>query len=96
MTTSLQVWDEHYNCVEVLKGHEGPIWDVSIFPGTGTYLSASGDKTIRFWEGGKGVRVFRGHADAVRSVAVMPDSTFLSCSNDGMGNITYILLCFKF
>ena len=39
--------------IEVLKGHEAPVWDVAVYPGRGTYLSASGDKTIRLWKDGK-------------------------------------------
>ena len=37
----------------MLKGHGAPIWDVAIYPGHGTYLSASGDKTIRLWKDGE-------------------------------------------
>ena len=46
-----QVW-ENFEVKEVLKGHGAPIWDVAIYPGHGTYLSASGDKTIRLWKDG--------------------------------------------
>ena len=39
----------------MLKGHSAPVWDVAIYPGVGTYLSASGDKSIRLWREGESV-----------------------------------------
>jgi phospholipase A-2-activating protein len=51
------------------------------------YLSllsiASADKTIRLWQNGKETKVFNGHTDVVRGLALVPGVGFASCSNDG-------------
>lgn len=80
--STVRVWEE-MELKEVLKGHSAPVWDVAIYPGAGIYLSASGDKTIRLWRDGKQETVYKGHLDAVRKLSVLPDKTFMSCSNDG-------------
>eukprot|EP00116_Pleurobrachia_bachei_P002204 sb/3462466/ len=77
------VW-EGFREKEVLKGHSAPVWDVAIFPGQGTFLSASGDKSIILWNNGKKERVFKGHSSAVRKLVVLPEpQSFVSVGNDG-------------
>ncbi|KAI8869965.1 PFU-domain-containing protein [Ramicandelaber brevisporus] len=47
------------------------------------YLAtASADKTIRLWRGGKCERILTGHTDVVRSLTRVPGVGFASCSND--------------
>ena len=45
-------------------------------------LTGSADKSIRLWNGSQTVRVFTGHTDCVRALAVVDGSKFLSGSND--------------
>lgn len=49
-----RVW-KNGQCIQELKGHEGPIWAIALLPGqsTTTILTASADKTIRMWRDGK-------------------------------------------
>lgn len=49
-----RIW-KNGQCIQELKGHEGPIWAIALLPGqpTTTILTASADKTIRMWRDGK-------------------------------------------
>ncbi|KAK4310022.1 hypothetical protein Pmani_018377 [Petrolisthes manimaculis] len=78
-----RVWSG-WQCIHELKGHEGPLWAITILPGhsTTTILTASADKTIRMWRGDKECHKFNGHKDCVRGLAVLSTDRFLSCSND--------------
>ena len=44
--------------------------------------SASADKLIRLWKAGVSTHTLSGHTDAVRSLAVISSSEFLSAGND--------------
>ena len=71
-------------CVHTLVGHEAAVWSVlPLQDGTGLVLTASADRTIKLWSGGECVKTFSGHADVVRTLALVPGVGFLSGSNDG-------------
>ncbi|GME83944.1 unnamed protein product [Ambrosiozyma monospora] len=69
--------------LHVLKGHENSVWGVKILDAEKhIYLTCSADKTIRKWVEGKEVKKIIAHEDAIRDLAVLPNGTFASCSND--------------
>ena len=59
------------------------MWDV-LGLANGTIVSASADKTIRLWKGGRCEKTIQAHEDAVRALAVLPNFGFVSVGNDGM------------
>ncbi|CAI5440958.1 unnamed protein product [Caenorhabditis angaria] len=71
-----------------LVGHSLSVWALASFPEREDYyLTASADKTIRFWKRDETVDIFKGHDDVVRALAVLSNTHFLSAGNDG--NIIY-------
>ncbi|CAD6198184.1 unnamed protein product [Caenorhabditis auriculariae] len=68
----------------LLDGHTMSIWALATFPDHPQhYLSASADKTIRLWQNDVIKKVFIGHTDVVRALAVISNGRFISASNDG-------------
>jgi small GTP-binding protein len=70
----------------VLKGHEMPVWGVTVTPGGKRAVSASADGTLKVWDlsSGKNTATFKGHKGRVNSVAVTPDGKrAVSASADG-------------
>ena len=53
---------------------------VEVDDAAGHVLTASGDRSVKLWEGASCVRTYQGHQDAVRSLALMPQVGFLSVS----------------
>lgn len=86
---SARVW-KNWECVQELKGHDGPLWSVVGLPKAGgdadqnpvSVLTASADKLIKLWVEGKECKTFSGHKDCVRGLAVLNNERFFSCSND--------------
>ncbi|KAL7641525.1 UNVERIFIED_CONTAM: hypothetical protein RMT77_007396 [Armadillidium vulgare] len=83
---TIRLWKD-WNCVNVLKGHTGPIWSLGIFEVTekaedSVILSASADKTLKCWKKGKDTATYSGHTDCVRGLSIIDEERFLSCSND--------------
>lgn len=66
-------------------GHNGPVLAVAcVEPGV-SFLSGSADGTARLWfllEGGGCLRIYAGHEDAVTTVAIVDQVTFLTGSKD--------------
>merc|ERR1719460_69224 len=58
------------------------VWAVAILPEVGVMVTASADKTIKLWKAGKCTNTLKGHTDAVRALAVVDKTQFLSASND--------------
>jgi phospholipase A-2-activating protein len=75
-----RVWKDGV-CIYTLTGHEAAVWGVAQGHEDNSYITASADKTIRIWNGGKHTRTIRGHTDVVRSLLALPFG-FASCSND--------------
>ena len=50
----------------------------------GDIVSGSADKTIKIWNGGRCIKTFQAHEDAVRGLAILPGIGFVSVGNDGM------------
>jgi phospholipase A-2-activating protein len=49
---------------------------------------ASADKTVKLWRNGECIKTLTQHKDIVRSLALVPNIGFLSCSNDGYIHFT--------
>jgi WD40 repeat protein len=67
-------------------GHSGPVSDFAWSPNGDRIVSASGDCTLRIWDGhdGRELRVLRGHEGPVRRCDYSPDGTqIVSASSDG-------------
>lgn len=79
-SSTARVW-KNWECAYVLKGHERAVWGVLALPND-EYLTASADKTIRYWQGDKQIRVFQKHTDVVRALCEIPGLGFASCGND--------------
>lgn len=79
-----RVWDLQTMLARyILRGHTASVWDVKIVDAENhVYLTASADGTIRKWNGGQEVLVYKGHLDVVRKLLLLPDGNFASCSND--------------
>ena len=45
-------------------------------------VTASADKSIKLWKAGSCIKTLSGHTDAVRSIAVLSGTEFLSAGND--------------
>jgi phospholipase A-2-activating protein len=67
--------------VYTLKGHENSVWAVLALPND-EYLTASADKTIRYWRGDKQISVITKHTEVVRGLCEIPNLGFASCGND--------------
>mmetsp|Transcript_16702 Transcript_16702/g.36120 ORF Transcript_16702/g.36120 Transcript_16702/m.36120 type:complete len:835 (+) Transcript_16702:62-2566(+) len=79
---SVILWDPVTAAVlQKLEGHMYQVSAVGLLPG-GEVVSASLDKTLRVWRGGKCVAVLEGHEAAVLSLAVTPSGDILSGSGD--------------
>ncbi|KAJ3022552.1 hypothetical protein HKX48_005870 [Thoreauomyces humboldtii] len=76
-----KVWRD-WECVSTVK-HTHSVWAVLGLT-DGSYLTGSADKSIKRWMGDKLLTTFSGHTDAVRGLAAFSDSSFVSCSNDGV------------
>ncbi|PWN36043.1 WD40 repeat-like protein [Meira miltonrushii] len=85
-----------WKALHFLKGHERSVLEaqvVSAEPGNERYLTVSADLKIRYWHADKVVKTFTGHADVIRSIALLPldaskldsntTTSFATCSNDG-------------
>ncbi|XP_065832273.1 phospholipase A-2-activating protein-like [Oscarella lobularis] len=68
--------------VLTLAGHTHAVWAVAVVPKDGLKLTGSADKTIRLWKVEHCERIFTGHDDCVRGLAVVSATEFLSCSTD--------------
>ena len=67
---SIRVWQDG-QCLETLKGHEGPVQCLLLMP-NGDFLSGSNDTTIKLWSKQKCIHTFPGHTDTVRQVTCDP------------------------
>ncbi len=67
------------NGVQVFTGHRRGVTAVTMTPDRRIVISASDDRTIRFWKRatGKCLRVLKGHKHRVTAVLVTPDGRFL-------------------
>lgn len=83
---SVRVW-QGGRLQYTLEGHEAAVWAVATLPSAVSseplrLLSAGADRRIVSWSGQQQLRVFRGHSDCVRGLAVLSAEEFVSCSND--------------
>ncbi|CAG8440292.1 2076_t:CDS:10 [Acaulospora morrowiae] len=84
---TIKVWDlqNDYKCVKTLYGHDHSVSSVEFLPSGDVIISASRDKTIKFWELASGycIRTFTGHLEWVRMVSPSEDGKWIvTCSND--------------
>lgn len=75
------VWDDGAP-IYVLEGHKAAVWDAQIV-NDDTFITCLADRSIKVWRGATCVRTLNVHLDVVRSLAVLSESLFYSCSNDG-------------
>ncbi|KAI8920303.1 WD40-repeat-containing domain protein [Powellomyces hirtus] len=75
-----KLW-RNWECVATVE-HQHSVWAV-LGLADGTFLTGSADKSIKRWQGEKCLQTYAGHTDAVRGLAVLSHSSFVSCSNDG-------------
>lgn len=79
-----KVWDLATFSVKYdLVGHAAAVWDAVVVDAD-TVLTCSADRTIRRWHRGVEVAQYRGHADVVRRLALLPHGQFVLASNDGV------------
>ncbi|KAI9032276.1 quinon protein alcohol dehydrogenase-like superfamily [Hyaloraphidium curvatum] len=83
-TFEIFVWSvQTGRLVEVLAGHEGPVWCLAFDPsGSGRLYSGSWDKTVRVWDifSRSGTVESLGHQSDVLAIAVRPDGKELAVS----------------
>jgi WD40 repeat protein len=74
---------------QVLRGHQGPIWQVRPFPQRDAILTASADGSARVWPlAGGPAELLLGHADAVWVATPSPDGQrILTTSSDGTARL---------
>jgi phospholipase A-2-activating protein len=78
--STIKLW-KNFECILTIEGHQFAVWDVKFVQNY--LLSASADKTIKLWDmHGKLLITFLGHTDVVRSLGIIPQIGFVSCSND--------------
>jgi WD40 repeat protein len=65
--------------IRSLRGHTGPIGDVTLSPDQRLIASSSADSTVRIWDFDKGtvVAVLEGHTESVLSVRFSPNADLL-------------------
>lgn len=70
--------------IRSLKGHAGPVFDVTFLPAGDRLVSASADATIRVWPtSGEGEpSVLNGHEGAVRALGVSADGQWLASGGE--------------
>ena len=63
----------------ILRGHEGAILAVAVFPDGTRIVSGSSDKTVRIWDAASGaqLQVLKGHEGAITAIAVSPDGAYI-------------------
>jgi WD40 repeat protein len=85
--TSVILWDVSRSAsprqLAVLRGHSGPVFDVSISPDGRMLASSSGDKSIILWDisepaSPRQVAILQGHSDAVYDTAFAPGGDILA------------------
>src|SRR5712691_7630288 len=61
--------------VSVQIGHTHTVTSIAFLPDAARVVTASNDRSLRLWEtdSGREVRVFRGHAGAVKSISISTD-----------------------
>ncbi|CAG8580237.1 1727_t:CDS:2 [Diversispora eburnea] len=84
---TIKVWDlqNDYKCIKTLYGHDHSVSSVAFLPSGDIIMSASRDKTIKFWEVTSGycTRTFVGHLEWVRMVSPSEDGKWIvTSSND--------------
>ena len=82
--STVRVW-KNWECVATLAGHSHSVW--SVLPiDEDRILSASADKTVCLWSISspkEPLYVFEGATQAVRDIARVSDTAFVSAGNDG-------------
>ncbi|CAK5265205.1 unnamed protein product [Mycena citricolor] len=74
-----RVWRD-FNAAFELKGHEDSVWD-AIAVSEDEFITASADKSIKLWKQHKVVQTLPA-TGVVRSLALIPDIGFASCSDN--------------
>lgn len=69
-----------------MKGHTKPVYSLAYHPDSCTLVSASGDKTLAFWDplNGRFLEQFKAHDDCIRGVAWSSNGELLSSTGDDM------------
>ena len=76
--------------LSVLRGHEGPVGDVSFSPDGQKIVTVSKDQTVRLWDAATGVQltVLRGHERSISGANFSPDGrSLLTASADGTARV---------
>lgn len=94
---TIKIWDEKFNHIRTLNGHEHTVSSVKFSPSDSNILySVSRDKNIRVWDISQGVclKSFVGHSEWCRdldAVALETQGDFvLTCSNDQLARLSHI------
>ena len=66
---------------ETLKGHGGPVMDISVSPADGVVATASFDNAVGIWSG-RQPRWLDGHEAAVKVVRFVDESRVVSAGDD--------------
>ncbi|OKH12943.1 WD40 repeat domain-containing protein [[Limnothrix rosea] IAM M-220] len=77
----VKVWDENFNLLQTFSGHRDDIRSVIFHPETQQVISASMDKTVRFWEAAADSRVVLEHIAPIRDLRFAKDGTQIATAS---------------
>ncbi|MEO0561901.1 MAG: WD40 repeat domain-containing protein, partial [Chloroflexota bacterium] len=81
-------WDLSSSTLDPFSGHEGPVFDTAVNDRGTSFISASGDGTMRIWSAftGDEIRRLIGHTTRILTVDISPDG-ITAISGDALGAV---------